>query len=493
MSNIIEEKLDPNIKIALYSNFSNAYEAIQEIIDNSVSHRIIGKKMKIEIFFITKPKKLIIIDRGGSGMNLDYLNMFFNWGKSKSRSYFDIGLYNQGGKSAIGYLGNAFVLETSPTNKNKIYKVEDDNLADTSKLKKYRVNHFPTSNKDGYTSIQIDQLKINLTDNLKEKLKAMFLDTYRPLLEKGEIEFFIDGAKINIKVFPLDSEFHVENISFEITKDKRVSGWIGRLIPRSGVRGGMRCYYKGRLICDREFFGHPDPTYKGTLNFLFGEIYLNFVPVNTNKTDFRRDSQEWEIANEKMSNILLPHINDLLGREIKEPTEEDINKVKKVRDLFQIILRNIKTQNNAGFVFHGEDSGQKKPEFKGMEAKTLNDASIVKKQYQPRTPPPPDKIGKRQRLRSFMDWEVRNMDESIRSKIEEKTGGKVLVINNIFPGYIQTKASAFYLLETAALQTVPIENTELSPKQYLEEFDRFFGKICENINIAQEMLSKKRL
>jgi len=217
------------------------------------------------------------------------------------------------------------------------------------------------------------------------------------------------------------------------------------------------------------------------------------VPVNTNKTDFRRDSQEWEIANEKMSNILLPHINDLLGREIKEPTEEDINKVKKVRDLFQIILRNIKTQNNAGFVFHGEDSGQKKPEFKGMEAKTLNDASIVKKQYQPRTPPPPDKIGKRQRLRSFMDWEVRNMDESIRSKIEEKTGGKVLVINNIFPGYIQTKASAFYLLETAALQTVPIENTELSPKQYLEEFDRFFGKICENINIAQEMLSKKRL
>ena len=65
----------------------------------------------------------------------------------------------------------------------------------------------------------------------------------------------------------------------------------------------MRCYKKGRLICDREFFSKYDANYKGTLNYLFGEVHLDNISANTNKTDFDRDSFEWEGAQNKIFSI----------------------------------------------------------------------------------------------------------------------------------------------------------------------------------------------
>ena len=66
MNNIsIKEKFNPNIKTALYSNFSNAYEAVQEIIDNSVSNRIRGHKMQVKVFFMEKSKKWLSEPRAG--------------------------------------------------------------------------------------------------------------------------------------------------------------------------------------------------------------------------------------------------------------------------------------------------------------------------------------------------------------------------------------------------------------------------------------------
>jgi len=489
---IIKEKLNPNIKRALYSNFSNAYEAIQEIIDNSVSHRIRGKKMKIDILFIMNSKKIAIYDIGGEGMDIRSLNFFFNWGETRERSVYDIGLYSQGGKSAIGYLGRSFSLITSPINGDKAYKIEDDNLMDTTKLKEYKALLLPAQHKEGYTFIEIGNLKFNISNNFKEKLKEILIKTYRPLIKNQEIEIAIDKIKINVSDFPLDKEFNIQEIDFKLLLKYRVKGWIGRLTPRSGLKGGIRCYYKGRLICKREFFGHPDPSYKASLNFLIGEVFLDFVPVNTNKTDFHRESEEWRTVQEKMYFLLQPHINELLGREVEEPTEEDINRVKKARDLFQAIMKLINKKHNGESVSSlGEDYGQKPPSV-NENSKLVNGRSIPEKKYQPRIPPPKNKVGIRRRLRRFMDWDIRPMEETIRSKIEESKEGKILIINNMFPGYKQSKGNYFYLLETAALQTVPIEDTTLTSQKYLEEFDYFFGKICEHIEEAKEVLRNRR-
>lgn len=491
---IIKEKLSPSIKTALFSNFSNPYEAVLEITDNSVSHRIPGKKMEITTSFIGK-KKLHIQDLGGEGMDLNALKFFFNWGGVRARKGFDIGQYSQGGKAAIGYLGNSFELTTSPLRGKHAYRIEDPDVAKTSELKAYKVLELPAKSFNGYTSIEVSRLKFNPTDSLKNRLKDVLLDTYRPLIERREVDFIFDGEILRVVNFPLDEYFRIEKIDLLI-KGKKLSGWIGRLASRSGVKGGIRCYYKGRLICEKEFFGHPDPTYKGTLNFLFGELYLDFVPVNTNKTDFHRNSPEWSGVQEAMFKILQPHIDELLGRKIEEPTEEEIQRVKKTRDLFQEIMRlmNKKLEGSSQHLL-GDDFGRKRQEFEFPRLKEEEKIHIDKKirEYKPRTPPPDNKVGIQRRLKRFMDWEPRSMEETIRSKIEERGTGKILIINTAFPGFIKSKGNDFYLLETAALQTVPIEDSTLTPQKYLEEFDRFFGMICEYMDEAKFALGKRKL
>lgn len=69
------------------------------------------------------------------------------------------------------------------------------------------------------------------------------------------------------------------------------------------------------------------------------------------------------------------------------------------------------------------------------------------------------------------------MDESTRSVVgETKIRGKTvkkLVINNVFPGYKIFKGSELYLLETYALQLLPVDSEGISVEKYREEFDRF--------------------
>ncbi len=487
----IKEQINASIKGALYSNFSNATEATQEIIDNSVSHRIPGKKMTIRLMFIPKSRKLVLEDIGGSGMNINDLESFFRWGETKERGMYDIGLYGQGGKSAIGYLGNSFSLITSPVGKKVEYRIKDDNLG-RLELKEYDTMALETNAIYGYTKIEIGELKITLTQKFKEKLTENLVTTYRPLIESGEVSLEVDGEHIKTRVYPLEKDFSIEKISIKV-KNNVANGWVGRLAPRTGVRGGIRCYYKGRLICDREFFGHPDPTYKGTLNFLFGELHLDFVSPNTNKTDFKRDTQEWQIVESEMFNILHPHIDELLGRKVEEPDEEDVKRIKKAKELYQRIMEMMQNKIE-GLAVGGENIGQKRPE-KNDEPESVDPYMNTRPRqpYNPKTSPPENAIGSRKRLRKFMDWEIRNMDENIRSKIEERDGGKILIVNKSFPGYTRTNGNDFYLLETAALQTVPIDEGPIGAKIYLEEFDKFFARICENMDVAKDFLAKSKV
>ena len=91
------------------------------------------------------------------------------------------------------------------------------------------------------------------------------LDPGLTLVEKGEVDFFHNGEMLSVGEFPLDKDFPLQSFSFAVEYGNKnyqtVSGWIGRLMPRSGVKGGMRCYKLGRLICGREFFGQPDANY----------------------------------------------------------------------------------------------------------------------------------------------------------------------------------------------------------------------------------------
>ena len=498
----IEETLDPGLKAGLFKNFSNHYEALLEIVDNSVAQRIKNKKMTINIILIPGSKKIEIRDMGGRGMNFSQLETFFQWGIQKRRSRQDIGLYSQGGKAAIGYIGRAFKLLTSPQGSKIAYQIQDYDYHDTSKLKKYPVEKLTARHKDGYTHITIEKVKVPLTDHFRNILTDKLTETYRPLLNSGAEEINIDSENISPKEYPLDSNYKQREFSFQIIQSGRssiVEGWISHQIPRSGVKGGIRVYYKGRLITSKEFFGHPDPSYKQTLNYLFGEVYVDdLVSPNMNKTDFDRDSISWQQLEDNMHLLLQPYIDDLLGRSVEEPSEEEIERLKRTRELLKQILK-LSKQEQLFENFELEiEEGVKPPTLNPEELLPHNIDGInpLPKDYKPRTPAPIGSVGKRKRLQNFSDWELRNMDETTRSIIEKiKVKGKTinkLVINNVFPGYKIFKGSELYLLETYALQLLPVDSTGLTVEKYREEFDRFFGTLCSFIDEAKANMIKKK-
>jgi hypothetical protein len=487
---VLTEKFEPGLKHALFSNFKNYKEAIFELTDNAVSNRIDGKILKVDI--AASDKFLEITNFGGYGMDIKELDDFLQWGKIKERRITDIGAYSQGGKSAMGYLGKTMRITVSPHNKKNEYYIEDDDLHDY-KLKNYKVKENTIDKLDGYVRVRIDGLRRKIKN---EELEKELAQVYRPLLENHEVEMFYNGAKVKPEKFPVeqkrDFSFDVKNGNKDFSK---VKGWVGFLIPKSGLKGGIRCYKLGRLIKDQEFFGHPGPTYKQSLNMLFGEVYLDHVPATTNKTSFDNDSIEWQEAQENIKTILQPYVDELLGKEILEPSSEEKKNVEEARRIFLEILKLKNKEIPGGVDLHDLSLGQKSRETRVSPPEPPKQVPPVIRTNKPKTPPPHDATGKRKRLKEFFGWELRQMDERIRSVIEEKNEKeKLLVINNLFPGYKQAKGNILYLIETAALQlSLPDKDEQITPEEYLKEFDDFYFFCCENLDRVKESLKRKKL
>ncbi|MEW6407694.1 MAG: hypothetical protein AB1465_03315 [Patescibacteria group bacterium] len=192
-----------------------------------------------------------------------------------------------------------------------------------------------------------------------------------------------------------------------------------------------------------------------------------------------------------MFNKLKPYINELLGREIEEPTDEDKNRVKEAKQIVAELLKLKKREIKGVAGIEGNAFGQKPSEIKGLN----NNIHFSEgKNHKPKTPPPPNSVGKRKRLKGFMDWDIRPIDEKIRSIIEvSKNRNKLLVINNIFPGCKAAKTNQLYLIETAALQlTLPEGDEKVTPQEYLKNFDELYSFFCENLDKVKEGLMKKK-
>ncbi|MBI2096972.1 MAG: hypothetical protein HYT40_02345 [Candidatus Sungbacteria bacterium] len=487
---ILKESFEGGLKHSLYSNFRKWSDAFLELADNAVSNRIPKKKLIISI--LTTPRTLTITNYGGLGMGVDELRAFLQWGKIKPRSPYDLGAYSQGGKSAMGYLGTSMKIKASPMGKNVYYLMEDDNLHNYE-LKSYSVIKMKTDDRNGYVEVQVQGLRRSINEN---ELKALMATVYRPLFESGGVEIKHNGSAVRIENFPLDEDFKIQKFYFPVKKGneyhQQVRGWIGRLTTRSGIKGGMRCYKLGRLISDKEFFGQPDAHYKQSLNFLFGEVHLDHIPATTNKTDFDRDSGEWKEVEQQLFTILQPHIDELLGRELEEPTDEEKERVKKAKEIFNELMKLMKKKLEGAGTINLLSEGQKPKEEREVKLEYIPPSSSRRKQI-PRTPPPKDSVGKRRRLKEFMDWTIRPMDETVRSKIEDNGGRKLLVINNIFPGFKAARGHLLYLIETAVLQlSKPDIDEKLTIDEYLEDFDEMYAFCCSNFSSVKESLEKKK-
>lgn len=125
---VVRERIDPRLTASLFANYRSATDALLELVDNAVDSRLPERPLTVEI--AVHPGTVTITAVGGTGMSPGQLEReYLRWGASPKHAGERIGRYGQGGKAAIGHLGNRFVVVASPAGDHRAWAFEDPSIA----------------------------------------------------------------------------------------------------------------------------------------------------------------------------------------------------------------------------------------------------------------------------------------------------------------------------------------------------------------------------
>lgn len=324
---VVKESFDPKLINALFKNFSNQYIALQELIDNAVDDKLESQKLTVTLTFTQN--KVVIKNFKGSGMGLEDLMKFFTWGGSEKEHR--IGRYGQGGKAALGYLANSFVIRSHPVGSESGYLIRVDDWEDRSSgFKTFDIEPFDSLHEkdEGFVSFEISNLRKEFEVNhVKDRIATI----YRPLIVGGDVEFIVDGDLVECVKVNYD-EGTRETFKREIKlkgKEYCISGEYGIVSDPKSPRGGFSVYQFGRRVGKKEYFEHIDPSKRWNVERLYGELYIDFeIPLLMNKTDLDRDSTIWNEISQEMHE----EINSIMKLVIdyKTPTKKEKKNISKI-------------------------------------------------------------------------------------------------------------------------------------------------------------------
>jgi len=330
------EEFTRDVARVLMEQYSSVADALFELVDNPIDFRRRRRVLEITVD-VDKERDLIVVeDHGGAGMDADGIAQWLRWGDRSARQSksTDIGRWRVGGKAACGYLADRLEMYAKAADKSDVWFLRDEGWASRSEAADWgdpeplpRDVPLPRSLRsqpkdDGYVRIELSRLRPRVYNI--EDLRWHLSNTYRRLLERGEIAIAVNDQRAEPLRLPRSSAFDDVPIDLRTASGRRVLGWVGRLdrdavvgpSARRRIQGGMRCLYQGRLVRDGEYFGHGGGDTKGSLASLIGEVEVGFVQPNIMKTDFDRSSREWAEVEAVMHEFLGPIV-----REFQKSTE----------------------------------------------------------------------------------------------------------------------------------------------------------------------------
>lgn len=450
------EQIDVRLLANLSQNFRSPFEAVFELVDNGLASRLPGNPVAVTVTGSGRAgDTLKVITKGGGGMGTTGLQEFLHWGKEPAT----VGLnrFGQGGKAAIGYLGKGLRITANRYDEDTAYQIEDhDWLArPNGELKRFRPRTVRAPVPDAGV-VQIEILNLRKAVNFK-RLERELAWRYRPALRDGVLELCVGGTPIEPVELVAEQrrEFSHPLIVPSLddptkTVPVMLSGWVGVAPPKFEDRGGIRCSAYGRVVIPHEYFGHRTASFKASLNSLIGEVDLSFVPLVLDKNEFDKGSDAWEAAELIVHAEMQPFVDQLLRRrEVNEPSDEERLRAMEARDIAHRALEKIAAESErAGLAgqLHGRKRPEPRPE-RGVE-QVLRKELEVRVKPEPRTPPPPDAVGRLRRKGLTLDWDVRALDPKTRSATVEENGRTEIVINSQFPAYRQRSGDLLYMLET---------------------------------------------
>jgi len=238
----LEEKLSRKILRSVFAQFQSLSDALLELVDNAFDefdgfHG--GSHLYVDIW-LTK-NSITVDNRGGKGMGTDELQTWLEWGDAHKTNA--IGEYGQGGKAAMGYIGNSWVVQCKHWNEPWLWEIRENNWDDTSvDHKKYKATRTKFDGKSdiGYCSFQIRKLKKHRVDI--KRIRETLANTYRKLLEDGKATITINGEAISPLSLPLYDGYKIQRFKLSLPEAAR------RLsMPPSSIGNWLKAHKAGKL------------------------------------------------------------------------------------------------------------------------------------------------------------------------------------------------------------------------------------------------------
>ena len=469
---VVRERIDPRLTASLFANYRSAIDALLELVDNAVDSRVPGRTLKVDL--VVRPESIVMTAIGGTGMGPTELERdYLRWGASRKRAGDRIGRYGQGGKAAIGHLGNRFVVTASRAGDERAITFEDPAYRDRAKLRVYELvdRAKPVEADLGYVRIEIGEVDRRVD---ARRLPGRLAEVYRPLLEAGELLITVNRAPVVAVTWPL-----AERRDVAVRAGGRiVKGWYGLLpdpAPPS-VEPGIRVFHLGRLIGAPEWFGHPGPALHSGMNRLVGEVELPHVPVTMNKSDVDRDSPVWVAVEARLHTLLAPVVRRLAREDGLSVDPGSIRTADQVRRILARALRLLESgklfESDAGTADGEGPGGQLSLAAAEVEEEEVPDetesadGTEAPKDATERLPRAPRRTGVGSG-RGVAEVVVRALDPRLRSAMVVEDGVRRIVINSRYPLFEVRRGDLWYQLETA-LREVCVT----IPEATVPEFER---------------------
>ena len=217
---------------------------------------------------------------------------YLRWGASSKRAGDQIGRYGQGGKAAIGHLGNRFEIVASAAGDEHAFGFEDPAYRDRGRLRTYELHprKKPVAAGLGYVRIEVGEIDRAID---ARRLRDRLAETYRPLLEaergadRGEPGAG-RAAAVGARRAPRDRG------PGRWADRPGMVGAPARPVParRSGGRGPALPPRTPRRLAGVVRPSRRRPRIRPS-NRLVGAVELPHVPVTMNKADVDRASAPW--------------------------------------------------------------------------------------------------------------------------------------------------------------------------------------------------------
>ncbi len=482
---VVRERIDPRLTASLFANYRSAIDALLELVDNAVDSRVPGRALQVDL--LVRPESIVLTAIGGTGMGPTELERdYLRWGASRKRAGNRIGRYGQGGKAAIGRLGNRFAVTASRAGDPRAIAFEDPAYRDRAKLRIYELHDRakPVEAGLGYVRIEVGDVdrKVDL-----RRLPARLAEVYRPLVESGVLELTVNRTPVRVASWEL-AERHAVAVR---AGGRIVRGWYGLLpdpAPPS-VEPGVRIYHLGRLIGSPEWFGHPGPALHSGMNRLVGEVELPDVSVTMNKSDVDRESPAWLAVESRLHAVLAPVVRRLAreGGLVVEPGA--LRTADQVRRILARALRLLESgrlfESEAGTGAGEGPGGQLTLErARASEEGPADEAAEAETSGQSVPHPRAPRASTTGSGRAVGEIVVRALDPRLRSAMVVEDGVRRIVINSRYPLYEVRRGDLWYQLETA-LREVCVT----IPEATVPEFER---KVNELMLVSLSLTGRRK-